>query len=62
MGGTGYADVGDLNDSPLPLVEKLLPVEGFELMETEESSEVVLCSAVGGGLANMGVKALRKSV
>lgn len=44
------------------LPEKLLPVEGFELEEIAESSDVVLVNAVGGGLASMGVRALRKSV
>lgn len=62
VGGTGYADVGDLKESPVLLPEKLLPVDGFEFEEIFESSDNVLFSAVGGGLASMGVKALRKSV
>lgn len=62
VGGTGYVDVGDLKDSPTLFPEKLLPVDGFELADTVESSDNVLFSAVGGGLANIGVKAFRKSV
>lgn len=62
VGGTGYAEVGDLKLSPVLFPEKLLPVDGFELEETFESSDSVLFRAVGGGLANTGVKAFRKSV
>lgn len=61
VGGTGYAEVG-VKLSPVLLPEKLLPVDGFELEETFESSDSVLFKAVGGGLANIGVKAFRKSV
>ena len=61
--GGGYEDVGDLKASLLP--EKLLPVEGFDWklsFEVVESSERVLFSALGGGLASIGVKAFKKSV
>ena len=47
------------------LPEKLVLVVVFEFMlsfETVESSECVLVKALGGGLANMGVKAFKKSV
>lgn len=57
--------MGDLKNSVLLLPEKLLPVDGFELklsLDVVESSERVLFNALGGGLANMGVSALRKSV
>lgn len=47
------------------LPEKLLPVDGFEMklsLDAVESSDRVLLSALGGGLASIGVRAFRKSV
>lgn len=55
--------MGDLKASAGLLPEKLLPpVDGLELADAWESSDSVLFSAVGGGLANIGVKAFKKSV
>lgn len=62
--GVGGGYVGDLNSGAL-LPEKLLPVDGFEWvpsLEPFESSDGTLFKALGGGLARIGVKALRKSV
>lgn len=58
VGGGNEFAVGDL-------IEKLDAVEGFELklsLESFESSDRLLCRALGGGLAKIGVRALRKSV
>lgn len=63
--GGGYAEVGDLKVSAGLLPEKLLLVDGFEVvvsLDVIESSEFILLRALGGGLARIGVKALRKSV
>ena len=62
--GGGYVDVGDLNSATL-LPDKLLPVDGFEVelsFDTFESFDMDLFRALGGGLANMGVRAFKKSV
>lgn len=63
VGGGGYVEVGDLTDSPLPLPAKLPPVaDRVDMLETVDSSDMDRLNAVGGGLANIGVRALRKSV
>lgn len=64
--GGGYEQLGDLKSAVL-LPEKLLAVEvdGTEAelsFDTFESSDSVRFSAVGGGLASIGVRAFRKSV
>jgi len=64
--GGGYGALGDLK-SPVLLPEKLLAVDvdGTEAelsFDAFESSDNVRFSAVGGGLASIGVRAFRKSV
>lgn len=63
--GVGGTEVeGDLKLS-LRLDERLEEVDTFEIIEClvlVDSSDIDLCSALGGGLARTGVKALRKSV